>query len=240
MVAWFKSLFLKSSRTLHPIEEKLGYQFKDIRLLEQALSHKSYQNENPEKAHGNNERLEFLGDAVLDFVISDMLMKNYPNDPEGSLSKKRASIVNEEALSDFAKSLLIHENLNLGKGERKTGGDKNPRLLSSALEALIGALYEDCGIQNTYSMIESLFADFLKDLKDHPDYESDYKTRLQEIVQRKRHTTPHYELIGESGPDHQKHFEVEVSVSGQVLAIGGGKSKKNAEQDAAKKALEKV
>ena len=241
MVAWFKELFSrKSSRAICDVERHLDYVFKNQSLLEQALSHKSYQNENPEKAHGNNERLEFLGDAVLDFVLSDQLMQKYPRDPEGSLSKKRASLVNEDALNDFAMKLQVDDHLKLGKGERKTGGDKNPRLLASAFEALIGAVYRDAGIDQTYKIVADLFAESLGDLGGHPDYESDYKTRLQEIVQRENHTTPHYQLVNESGPDHQKHFEVKVSVSGEVLAVGGGRSKKNAEQDAARKALEKV
>ncbi len=237
MANWFN---LWSKPELGPIEKSLGYQFKNKRQLNKALTHKSFQNEGGDKKGGNNERLEFLGDAILDFVISDLLMKSFPRDPEGSLSKKRASLVNEDHLSQMAKDMGIPDELRLGKGETKTGGNNNPRLLASALEAIIGAIYQDSNIKKTYEIVSNMFEQSLVDIGSSPDYASDYKTRLQERVQKSLHKTPVYELIEETGPDHEKSFLVSVSVDGKVLAQGKGRSKKNAEQNAARKAMETI
>lgn len=221
----------------------LDYKFQRPELLELAFTHKSYANEittGGSTVADDNERLEFLGDAVLDLVLSDVLMKKFPNDPEGALSKKRASLVNEDSLSSIAREHQFDQRLKLGKGELKTGGLQKPRILASSLEAVIGAVFQDSGYILVSDVIEKLFAKQLERLSTETvDFSADYKTRLQERAQSTfRKSTPTYRLEGESGPDHDKTFNVIVELEGKALATGSGKSKKAAEQDAAKKALE--
>lgn len=219
------------------LETKLQYQFKNQALLERALTHKSYAHELRSK-NEHNEKLEFLGDAVLDLVLGEYLMETFVSDGEGGLSKKRASLVNEEILSQLATNLELSRFLLLGKGEATTGGAHKPRLLASAYEALTGAIFLDGGFEPARTFLRRDFAQLLADLHPHRDFEKDYKTRLQEVMQKDTKETPVYELIHEEGPPHERTFTVCVRVNEANLATGTGRSKKNAEQAAAKKALE--
>lgn len=228
---------------LEMLQHAIGYRFSRPELLELALTHKSFANE---QAGGgttvgqDNERLEFLGDAVLDLALSDELMRRFASDPEGGLSKKRASLVNEETLAKMAMELKLEQLIRLGKGESKTGGLQKPRILASSLEAVFGAIFTDGGFEAASAVVGRLFASRLDEVsRSTVDFRDDYKTRLQERIQESHRATPFYKVEGESGPDHDKQFEVSVRVNDQVLAVGGGKSKKAAEQDAAKNALEK-
>ncbi len=230
-------------QTTTSLLEHLEYKFHRPELMELALTHKSYANEimnGTSTTADDNERLEFLGDAVLDLALSDVLMTRFPLDTEGSLSKKRASLVNEDALSAIARSLGFDQLLRLGKGEIKTGGLQKPRILASGLEAVIGAVFQDSGFILVTNVIEKLFEEALNRLNTETiDFSSDFKTRLQERAQSaSSKMTPTYRLESESGPDHEKIFNVIVELDGLSLAQGSGKSKKAAEQNAAKKALE--
>ncbi len=224
------------------LEEKLQYQFIRKELLEQALTHKSYRHENtpgvPVESIGDNEKLEFLGDAVLDLALSQYLMSQFMNDKEGSLSKKRASLVNEDSLSQIAMGLGLVQFIRLGKGERQTGGGQKPRLLASSFEAIMGAIFMDGGYSSAAQVIVDLFKTKVSQLALEPDYATDFKSRLQELVQEEKRVAPLYRLENELGPDHDKQFEVAVVVENEIWATGRGRSKKAAEQDAAKRALE--
>jgi len=222
------------------LEKQLGHCFQDEKLLTQALTHKSFHNENSEQSPGDNERLEFLGDAVLDLALSDLLMRCFPELPEGDLSKIRASFVNETVLADIACECGLNEALRLGRGEILTGGSGKPRILSSVLEAIIGAYYLDAGFLKVFKWVEELFALRLKNLDLSLHFAMDYKTRLQELVQERYRQAPKYVLTDSKGPDHKKTFYVEVHVGDRVVANGQGQSKKAAEQDAARWALEKL
>ncbi len=223
---------------MHWLEEKIGYQFKDPELLVMSLTHKSYHNEFPQESKGDNEKLEFLGDAVIDLVLSDLLLKAYSGDGEGGLSKKRASLVNETVLGKLSLDLCLNEHLKLGKGEIQTGGSNKPRLLASAFEAFIGAIYLDSGYEASYRYLETFFEPLIKDLSAKADYEEDYKSRLQEVLQKLFRDTPAYEVEKEEGPAHDRTFYVNVFIRKNWLSKGFGKSKRQAEQDAAKRALE--
>ncbi|GIL18383.1 MAG: ribonuclease 3 [Oligoflexia bacterium] len=220
------------------LQEKLNYNFKNADLLTVAMTHKSYHYELKETSKGHNEKLEFLGDAVLDLVLSEMLMASFPLDDEGNLSKKRASLVNESVLSRVANDLGLAEHMLLGKGEYLTGGDKKPRLLASTYEALIGAIFQDAGFDVVRKIIYQNYSEIIKEIDPYHDYVGDFKTRLQEIIQSEKKPAPTYKVINEVGPAHNKIFEVEVSVSDRHLAKGEGRSKKLAEQAAAQKAIE--
>ncbi len=227
------------------LTEIINYKFQRPELLELAFTHKSYANERlggSSTVADDNERLEFLGDAVLDLALSELLMKRYPGDPEGALSKKRASLVNEDSLAKLAQQNGFDQHLKLGKGEIKTGGLSKPRILASSLEAVIGAVFQDTGYIMVTNLIEELFRDQLQRLEtETTDFSSDFKTRLQEHAQSSlRKSTPTYRVESESGPDHDKIFVVVVEVDSEILARGSGKSKKSAEQDAAKTALESM
>ncbi len=214
--------------TLEALQENLGYRFKNIRLLETALTHSSYANENGTVC---NERLEFLGDAVLGLVSANYLYKNYDL-PEGELTKHRAARVCENALCVFARELDIGSCLRLGKGEERMGGREKPSMLADAFEAVLAAVYLDGGMEEASKIALRFVArhDFLDDSKD-------YKTILQEVVQRNREEHVEYVIVGESGPAHSRVFTVEVHLNSNVIGKGEGKSKKNAEQMAAKEAL---
>ena len=232
------------------LAEALGHQFQREDLLVLALTHKSFANEQAITLAGpspspstkdNNERLEFLGDAVLDLAVSDLLMTRFQHDSEGSLSKKRASLVNEESLARVAAALELEKLIRLGKGEIKTGGLQKPRILASAFEAIVGAVFQDAGFTAARDMIGRLMAKRLTEIANAPvDYSADFKTRLQEKAQEVRKATPTYKVESETGPDHDKVFIVSVDLNGDVLASGQGRSKKAAEQDAARTALEKM
>lgn len=219
------------------LQTRLGYEFKSAALLERALTHKSFANELKNTVE-HNEKLEFLGDAVLDLVVGEFLFEKFPTDTEGGLSKKRASIVNEEVLSELSLDMKLNELMKLGKGEAQTGGAHKPRLCASALEAVIGALYLDGGFEVAKKFVRREFSFLTDKVCGHEDFEKDYKTRLQELVQKHQKETPRYEVLAEEGPPHDREFLVCVKVSDEVWAQGRGRSKKNAEQAAAKCALE--
>lgn len=217
-------------------EKKLGYRFRHKHLLKIALTHKSYANEQRLSPAEHNERFEFLGDAVLELVVSDLLMEQYPDSPEGDLSKIRAAMVNEKTLANVARAHNLGDYLYLGKGEDKGEGRTKPSLLSDALEAVLGAIYLDRGIKRAYKVIEKIASELFDQLGTEGFYK-DYKTLLQENVQTLYKTIPKYRLMHESGPDHDKTFEVHLFVKGKKMGVGIGKSKKGAEQKAAQKAL---
>ncbi len=228
------------NNTISHLEEILGYKFKEPKLLDRALTHKSYANENKNINHDqeDNEKLEFLGDAVLDLVVGDFLFERYPQDTEGGLSKKRASIVNEEILFELARDLELNKLLKLGKGEILTGGAMKPRLLSSALEALVGAIYLDGGFDFAKLFIGKVFLPLFDKVCGEEDFEKDYKTRLQELVHKLLKETPRYEVLAEEGPPHDRDFLICLKVKDIEWAQGRGRSKKIAEQMAAKMALD--
>ncbi len=225
--------------TIQGLQDQIRYPFGDPRLLILALTHVSYGHENHQDRvlpQRDNERLEFLGDAVLDLVVSDLLLESYPDASEGQLSKMRAAVVNERTLSEIAKSLHMNELIRLGRGEIRSGGNEKPSILSSAFEALIAAIYLDGGFHAVYPVVRYLFAPIFKDSSSGIVFQ-DYKTRLQELVQSRFKLTPTYHLVGSSGPDHAKVFTVEVRVKDEILAKNDGSSKKEAEQNAARAAL---
>ncbi len=219
------------SANLSDLQNKLGYSFKNIHLLTTALSHSSFVNElqNGSKC---NERLEFLGDSVLGFVSAEYFFSRFSDLPEGQLTKMRAAAVCETSLCSFAQELDLGEYLLLGKGEIRTGGAERPSILADAFEAMIAAIYLDAGIAEAKKFILRFI-----DGKDFSPTVKDYKTTLQEVVQRNPEETVEYVLVGESGPDHNKIFEVEVHLNSNVIGKGTGKSKKLAEQAAAREAL---
>lgn len=222
---------------MEELQKKLGYEFKDKSLLKKALKHSSYANEN--KAEGEcNERLEFLGDSVLGFSVATYLYKNFPNLPEGKMTRLRSEMVCEENLAKAAKELGLGEKLLLGKGEEKGGGRNRPSISADAMEAVIAAIFLDSGYDEADRLINDLIISNF--VIDDNALLVDYKTRLQELVQRKAGQHLVYEEMGEEGPDHDKVFTVAAVLNGETLAVGVGKSKKIAEQDAAKAALGKL
>ena len=221
--------------SLTDFEDKIGYHFKNQGLLRQALTHISYANERHMKKLSDNERLEFLGDAVLEIISSDFLYHNYPDVPEGQLTKLRASIVCEPTLALCTKELDLGDYLYLGRGENQTGGRKRKSILSDALEAVIGAIYLDGGFANAKEFVLKFI---LTDIE-HKQLFYDSKTILQEVVQGE-HEQLDYRLVGESGPDHDKSFSVEVWIGEQKISEGSGHTKKAAEQEAAYHALIKL
>jgi ribonuclease-3 len=222
----------------HPLLKSLT--FTDPRLLAQALTHKSCLNEQSDRSLGHNERLEFLGDAVLDLALSDHLMRRFPGLSEGDLSKIRAGLVNETTLAKMALELMLQDSLRLGKGEVLSNGHLKPRLLASVFEALVGAIYLDMGFDIAKQFLFEVFHTRVEAINPQQQFESDYKTRLQELLQEKYRKAPRYAVIKQEGPDHSKTFFVEVRLEERVMAIGSGKSKKQAEQQAAEQALKEV
>ena len=210
-------------------QKEIGYQFQNEHLLVQALTHSSYANEKHMKKLSDNERLEFLGDAVLEIISSDFLYKNYPQKPEGELTKLRASIVCEPTLALCTEAIHLGDYLYLGNGEDMTGGRKRKSILSDALEAVIGAIYLDGGFANAKEFIHRFI---LKDLENKKLF-FDSKTILQEIVQANFKEVISYHLIGEEGPDHNKIFRVAVHIGEEEYGVGEGRTKKAAEQEAA-------
>lgn len=217
-------------QNLEKLQEKLGYKFKNLTHLKIALTHKSAKN-----GH-NNERLEFLGDAVMDLIVGEYLFKKFSSD-EGDLSKLRAALVNESSFSKFAKFLGIGENLNMSLSEERNGGREKPSLLSDAFEAIMGAIYLESGLQNT-ARIATAILEILYPRISFNELVRDYKTALQELTQAKFGVTPEYVLLGSSGPDHKKSFEMAALVGGKRLSSAVGASKKEAEQKCAQIALE--
>ena len=217
-------------QNLEKLQEKLGYKFKNQAHLKIALTHKSAKN-----GH-NNERLEFLGDAVMDLIVGEYLFKKFSSD-EGDLSKLRAALVNESSFSKFAKFLGIGENLNMSLSEERNGGREKPSLLSDAFEAIMGAVYLESGLQNT-ARIATAILEILYPRISFNELVRDYKTALQELTQAKFGVTPEYILLGSSGPDHKKSFEMAALVGGKRLSSAVGASKKEAEQKCAQIAIE--
>ena len=217
-------------QNLEKLQKKLGYKFKNQTHLKIALTHKSAKN-----GH-NNERLEFLGDAVMDLIVGEYLFKKFSSD-EGDLSKLRAALVNESSFSKFAKFLGIGENLNMSLSEERNGGREKPSLLSDAFEAIMGAVYLESGLQNT-ARIATAILEILYPRISFNELVRDYKTALQELTQAKFGVTPEYVLLGSSGPDHKKSFEMAALVGGKRLSSAVGASKKEAEQKCAQIAIE--
>lgn len=220
------------------IENKLGYTFRDKTLLYNALVHSSYSNENKHPHGVNNERLEFLGDAVLELIISELLYKNYPQLAEGELTKMRAKIVCTDSLSKSAVQSNVGQFLLIGKGEEIQGGRIKKSILADTMEAIIGAIYLDSGLDSIREFIILQLKSIIIDV-DQGNTNKDYKTILQEKVQSEKNQELFYKLIKEEGPDHSKIFYVDVFINSKKVASGKGKNKKQAEQNAAKKALNK-
>lgn len=216
--------------------KKLGYFFKDPGLLTEAFQHSSYVNERKDEDLRDNERLEFLGDAVLDLAISHILMETHKNAKEGDLSKYRALVVNEKGLYQIAKNLDLGGYLLLGKGEELTEGREKPSILANTMEAFLGALYLDAGFNMTKEIIRQLFLSMVKDTV-AGRINNDYKSMLQEHTQEAYKSLPEYHLIEESGLAHDKTFRVALQLKGDIIAEGTGKSKKEAEQAAAREAF---
>ena len=226
----------KEQKEMEQLERTIGYTFHNKKLLRQALTHSSYANEKKLGKLGCNERLEFLGDAVLELVSSDVLYARFPKIPEGELTKKRASLVCEPSLAYCARQFDLPQYLLLGRGEDMTGGRMRDSIVSDATEALLGAIYLDGGFEKARDFVLR----FILNDMEHKQLFYDSKTILQEIVQEKGKQTLEYILTGESGPDHNKQFSVEVRVNGNVLGNGSGHTKKAAEQAAAYQAIRRL
>lgn len=220
-------------------QRALGIYFNDPSLLEQAFIHRSYLNENPDFALPSNERLEFLGDAILDFITAEQLYSEFPELPEGELTTVRASLVCRQTLAEAASSLKLGDWLLLGQGEEASGGKEKQSNLANAMEALIGAIYLDQGLPKAKEFIFKQLKPFLERIK-HGELIPNYKALLQELIQSEKHSPPTYRLIEAIGPDHEKQFTVEVLIEGKILGRGTGKSKKVAEMEAAKSAWGKL
>lgn len=218
------------------LEAKLGYTFRDISLLENALTHSSCANESRGRLQ-SNERLEFLGDSILGMVVAEHLFRNHPDLPEGELTRTRAALVCEDSLVEVAQALGLGDYLKLGKGEEAGGGRTRPSIRADAVEAVLAAVYLDGGIGSARKIIQEYILS-----KEIAGWKAsrDYKTSLQELVQRESGQVLKYRLTGESGPDHNKRFFVEVELNGIAVGSGEGRSKKEAEQMAAKAAMEKL
>ncbi|MFQ5672178.1 MAG: ribonuclease III [Nitrospinales bacterium] len=226
----------KRLQRLTLLQETLGYFFKDINLLNKALTHKSFVNER-NRAIKNNERFEFLGDSVLDLIVSEFTVKQYAGHREGELSKIRAAVVNESRLARLAREIGLGDLLLLGKGEEISGGRAKVSLLANSFEALAGAIYFDGGLENARRAFLPLLRDEIENYAETRDFQ-DFKSDLQEYTQNKFNCIPSYKVIRETGPDHSKTFEVTVQIKNEVWGTGKGHSKKEAEQAAAQDAFQ--
>ena len=224
---------------LTSLEKKLDFTFETRALLEQALVHSSYVNENPGFTAGHNERLEFLGDAILGFVVAEKLYRNFPESSEGDMTKLRAAVVRGETLVRVAKEAGLGEYLYLGKGEEASGGRHKPANLAGAMEAVIAAVFLDQGLAAAKKFVLRWFAKELRKSVKRGTV-ADYKSRLQELLQSLQKSAPSYYLADATGPDHDKSFTVEVRTGDTILGTGSGKSKKAAEMEAARSALERL
>ena len=224
---------------LWDLEDKINYRFKDWDLLNQAMTHKSYANEVLKDNDKHYERIEFLGDAVLDTVVSDLLMMKYPKYNEGELSKRRSSLVNTRSLAKFARSIDLGSYLLLGKGEEQTLGRNKNSILACVFEALIGAVYLDRGFSAAFRVIQAHFEPHMTSKVKKYAYR-DFKSRLQEFAQGEFKTVPEYTILEESGPAHEKEFEISISINGKTYGKGKGKNKKEAQQRAAAEALKEL
>ena len=224
---------MKDTIKFSELEKKIGYEFKNFQLLINAMTHSSYANEHHIPYSGNNERLEFLGDAVLEVTSSEFLFHKFQDMPEGELTKKRASLVCEPTLALCAREIPLGDYLLLGKGEEATGGRRRDSIVSDAMEALIGAIYLDGGFANAKEFVHHFI---LNDIE-HKKLFFDSKTILQEQIQSETEEPLHYELVKEEGPDHNKRFTVNVLLGQEILGTGSGRTKKAAEQEAAYRAI---
>ena len=215
------------------LEERLGYQFQNRTLLENALTHSSYANEHRDAGMPSNERLEFLGDSVLGMVVADHLYREHPQMPEGELTRTRAAMVCEDSLVEVARALDLGRCLRLGKGEDAGGGRERPSILADATEAVIAAIYLDGGIAQARRVIRALILGNEEELS----ASRDYKTALQELIQKESGSKLTYRLVAETGPDHAKRFTMEVELNGTTVGAGEGRTKKAAEQAAARAAI---
>ncbi len=220
------------------LEEKLGYVFRNPSLLSEALNHSSYANEHRAQGESSNERLEFLGDSVLGFVTAEFLFELHRDLPEGDLTRQRAALVCEQSLHEVAKMLDLGKYLKLGKGEEAGGGRHRASILADATEAVFAAVYLDGGIEAASALIHRVLLD--QEGEHAEQLVQDYKTALQELVQRKSGQQLSYRMVGESGPDHNKTFVAEVLLNGEGVGTGSGHSKKEAEQAAARAAIRKL
>ncbi len=221
------------------LENKIGFVFSKKELLTRALTHRSYLNENRGRGLRNNERLEFLGDAVLELVISSELYHKYPDKPEGDLTAIRSAVVRTESLAEESRRIGVGEHLLMSKGEEDSGGRDKDYLLANAFEALLGAIYLDKGIDECQKFIERTLLKKLEHIVDN-DLFIDPKTKVQEVIQAQHKVTPVYEIIKEHGPDHDKYFTVRLKMGGKTVSTGFGPSKQKAEEDAAQKALDLI
>jgi ribonuclease III len=222
------------------LQQAIGYRFRDRGLLEHAMTHTSRANEDVSGGVLDNESMEFLGDALLGFIVADMLFRDFPRFDEGEKSKTKAAVVSTATLARQAERLRLGDHVLLGRGEEKTGGRRKQALLADTYEALLAAIYLDGGIEHARAFVVREFAPLLEDVRRDGVAAQDYKSALQELLQSREMPLPDYRLIGTAGPDHRKQFEIEVSVRGETLASATGGSKKEAEQEAAKAALEKL
>lgn len=220
---------------INELENAIGYPFRNITLLQNALSHSSFANERWHDSLKSNERLEFLGDSVLGMVVADYLYRTFPNRPEGELTRMRADMVCEKTLATVANTLDLGRHLMLGRGEELGGGRSRESILADAVESVIAACYLDGGMEAAVQFIQKFILVNVPVTKLH---NADYKTALQELVQQKKNQVLSYHLVGESGPDHDKQFQVELTLNDKVVGVGVGTSKKRAEQAAAKVAIE--
>ena len=224
---------------LTALQRVLGISFNDQSLLEQALVHSSYINENPGLPLTSNERLEFLGDAILGYIIAEKLYQDFPHLTEGKMTKLRAVLVRRDSLARVARDVRLGDHLYLGRGEEASGGRDKPANLAGTLEAVIAAISLDQGLSAARDFISALFDEELRKVVSQ-GLEIDYKSQLQELTQAKQQPTPTYQLIEAVGPDHDKRFTVEVRIGDDVLGRGSGKSKKMAETEAARSALQRL
>ena len=222
---------------LKDLEAVIGYKFRNISLLQNALTHSSFANERWHNSLLSNERLEFLGDSVLGMLVAEYLYRNFPNRPEGELTRMRADMVCEQTLAAAANRIGLGQHLLLGHGEEQGGGRTRNSILADAMESVIAASFLDGGMEAALQIVRTFIFVEVPVTKLH---NADYKTQLQEMVQQKKNQTLAYELVGQSGPDHDKRFDVEVSLNGVAVGFGSGSSKKRAEQDAARAAIEKL
>ena len=220
---------------IRELEDAIGYRFHNISLLQNALAHSSYANERWHNSLMSNERLEFRGDSVLGMLVADYLYRNFPNRPEGELTRMRADMVCERTLAEVANGLGLGQHLLLGKGDEQGGGRSRNSILADAVESVIAACYLDGGMEAAVAFVQKFILVKVPTRKMH---NVDYKTALQELVQQKKNQVLSYTLAGESGPDHDKQFLVELTLNGQLVGTGTGSSKKRAEQDAAHAAME--
>lgn len=220
------------------VKDKFGVTFNDENVLIEAFTHSSYANDHRDKQIRNLERLEFLGDAVLEVTVSEYLYHKYPNEPEGKLTRMRASIVRAESLAKLTQEYQLHHYVRLGKGEEQMNGRTRPSLLCDVFEAFIGAVFVDQGMETVKEILKAIL--FPKIDSGAFSHGMDHKTALQELLQRNGVVTIEYKVVGHTGPDHQKEFIVEVFVEGDSFGKGSGRSKKAAEQSAAKVALDSL